>query len=104
MITSSSYYLSKSFRCYITSFFITACAQNCPPPARTQAVDFDATHQQHVQKRAATQSGSLTVDALFQFIDEHLEMNMTSDQQQVTGFRCLCGFSDFLSRRMCSPV
>jgi len=46
--TSNSYYLSESLTCYITSFLLLRVLK-MSPPARTQAVDVDATRQQHVQ-------------------------------------------------------
>jgi len=46
--TSNSYYLSKNLTYYITSFLLPSVLK-MSPPARTQAVDVDATRQQHVQ-------------------------------------------------------
>jgi len=45
--TSNSYYLSKSFMCYITLFYYCICSK-CPP-AQTQVDWRWATRQQHVQ-------------------------------------------------------
>jgi len=46
--TSSSYYLSECFSCYMTSFLLLRVLKMFAP-ARTQAVNVDAARQQHFQ-------------------------------------------------------
>jgi len=46
--TSNSYYFSESLTCYITLFLLLRVLK-MSSPARTQAVDVNATRQPHVQ-------------------------------------------------------
>jgi len=60
--TIDNYIVSEKVTRVTSHYFHYNMCSKCPPPARMQAVDVDATRQQQVQN-CVTQSGSLAVDA-----------------------------------------
>jgi len=93
--TSNSYYHSECLTCYITSFFITACAQNIF--IQHECKQWTLTLLAHLPE-PLTQSSSFTADALFQFVDTRFKKINMITVKYVTDFQWLCDLGDFFEQ------